>query len=142
MMVKIKKFNELFNAGRVSSALLTDLKTLLFKDKIDDIKQRGLVSIYDDEKYNSNSLLDSIDWILSKFKVDKNKKINVVDIEDYIHIEIKEYGEDYGFESCFVGYKKNLKNEFQIFIKETKYINKFKKLLYRNPVILVGKLII
>ena len=143
--MKIKKFNELFSASKVASALTKDLADHRLTNFIGDIRRKitkvSVVGNYNGKEEKFNSILAAVDYVLDSFRSDSKRKFKTVDISKYAIAEIEGMGKDYGFESAYIGLSKDSESlDFEILISDKRYIGKLKKLLYTPHALVVGKL--
>lgn len=142
--MKIKKFNELFNASRITSALKKDLSDSMLTNFIGDLQKKSTVSVtgeYNQKEEKFDNILDAVDYILDSFRSDSHKRnFKMVDIGKYTITNIKNVGNDYGFESAYIGLSKDSDYNFEILISDKRYIGRLKRLFYTMPALVVGKL--
>lgn len=143
--MKIKKFNELFNGGKIASALKKDLADYKLSHFIGDIRKKvtsvSIVGYYNGKEEKFDNILEAVDYVLDSFRSDSNREFKTVDISKYAVAEIEDMGKDYGFESAYIGLSKEENSlDFEILISDKRYIGKLKRLFYTDPALVVGKL--
>lgn len=143
--MKIKKFNELFNGGKIANALKKDIADARLNSFIGDIRKKltnvFVVGYYNGKEEKFDNILEAVDYVLDSFRSDSNREFKTVDTSKYAISEIKDMGKDYGFESAYIGMSKDTESlDFEILISDKRYIGKMKRLFYNDPAIIIGKL--
>jgi hypothetical protein len=143
--MKIKKFNELFNGGKITLALKKDLSdgrlTHFFGDIQKKLANVFVIGCYNKKEERFDSVSEAIDYVLDNFRSDSHKKPKTVDISEYAITKIEDLGKDYGFESAYIGLSKDSDSlNFEILISDKRYISRLKKIFYNTPALFVGEL--
>ncbi len=143
--MKNLKTYELFGGSSITSSLISDIRNLRF-DQYLNTKKLGYnlpcKAFYKERYEECDDIISGIDYILSEYRLDSDKRNVIVDLNKYTIKDLKNFAEEYSMNNCFIGSDDKNFNILYLFTTDEKYINRFKKLLYSNPTILIGKIII
>ena len=119
----IKKFNELFRAGKRTREFIDLLNPLIDRAVGDIYIKKDCIAIYDDKTAEiCQSIADGIDFLLENVRNNKKKKYQIVDLNKCLKVNVSKY------------------TKMELAIADNRYISGVKKHLCEIPAFIAGEL--